>query len=211
MNAELRESKSPTLKNQKLNRRYTKCILEVICTSMLVLSCGRQPITPKQMGYFRIEFPEKVYTTYQSECGFKFEYPEYAKVLKDERPNSEPCWLNIEFPTLKATIHCSYKTGANEMAQFVEDSRSLVYKHTVKADAIEETYINDTIRNVYGVLYDIKGNAASSVQFFLTDSTDKFVRGALYFNVPPNKDSLAPVVEFVHADIDRFIKTFSWK
>ena len=163
------------------------------------------------MGYFRITLPEKAYTSYQSECGFRFEYPVYAKVVKDERPNAEPCWLDIEFPALKATVHCSYKTGADEMNQFVEDSRSLAYKHTVKADAIEETYIKDSVRNVYGVLYDIKGNAASSIQFFLTDSTDKFVRGALYINAVPNKDSLAPVIAFVHEDIEQLIKTFSWK
>lgn len=163
------------------------------------------------MGYFRIALPEKAYSVYQSECAYKFEYPDYARVVKDTRSEKEPCWINIVFPTMKATVHCSYKTGQEEMAQFVEDSRSLAYKHTVKADAIDEIYINDTARNVFGVLYDIRGNAASSIQFFLTDSTDKFLRGALYFNVPPNKDSLAPVVAFIREDIDKLINTFSWK
>ncbi len=211
MNDESRESKSPKHNNKTLKKIHSKVVLGVICSSLMIASCGRQPITPKPMGYFRIALPEKSYLSYQSECDFKFEYPAYAKIVKDVRPNAEPCWYNIEFPALKATIHCSYKTGADEMNQFVEDSRSLVYKHTVKADAIEETVINDSVHNVYGVLYDIKGNAASSVQFFLTDSTDKFLRGALYFNVAPNKDSLAPVLTFVRADIDQFIKTFTWK
>ncbi len=183
----------------------------MILTTVVLSGCGRQPITPKPMGYFRIDLPEKVYTLYQSDCEYHFEYPVYAQIVNDVRANAEPCWINIEFPTLKATIHCSYKTGVDEMNQFVEDSRSLAYKHTLKADAIEEVYINDTARNVFGVLYDIKGNAASSIQFFLTDSTDRFMRGALYFNVPPNKDSLAPVVAFVRTDIDQLIKTFSWK
>ncbi|NOZ45910.1 MAG: gliding motility lipoprotein GldD, partial [Chlorobi bacterium] len=65
--------------------------------------------------------------------------------------------------------------------------------------------------NVYGILYDIKGNAASSINFFVTDSTQHFLRGALYFNSKPNKDSLAPVVDFIRKDIVHLMETFKWK
>jgi gliding motility-associated lipoprotein GldD len=63
---------------------------------------------------------------------------------------------------------------------------------------------------VYGILYDIKGDAASNTQFFLTDSTHNFIRGALYFEVHPNKDSLAPVLEFINKDLVHLIETFEW-
>jgi gliding motility-associated lipoprotein GldD len=66
-------------------------------------------------------------------------------------------------------------------------------------------------RNVIAVLFEIKGNAATPYQFFATDSTTHFLRGSLYFNVYPNKDSLAPVVDFVKKDIFRLIETLEWK
>ena len=72
-------------------------------------------------------------------------------------------------------------------------------------------YYEDKEKSVYGVLYEIKGNAASSVQFYATDSTKHFLRGALYFNTVPNKDSLAPAIQFVEEDIIHLIETLSWK
>ncbi|MCR5455573.1 MAG: hypothetical protein K6F33_11355, partial [Bacteroidales bacterium] len=65
--------------------------------------------------------------------------------------------------------------------------------------------------HVYGLLYGIKGNVASPLQFYITDSTRHFLRGSLYFNCSPNKDSLAPSVEFVRQDIERLFETLIWK
>lgn len=177
----------------------------------MIISCGRQPKTPKPFGYFRITLPEKEYQNFTSECYYTFEHPIYSEVKADTDANTEPCWVNINFPTMNATIHCSYKDDANDLNGYMEDSRSLVYKHTIKADAIDETIVSDSARNVHGIIYDIKGNAASSVQFVLTDSSSQFLRGALYFNVPPNKDSLAPVLTFIREDISHMIETFTWK
>jgi len=119
--------------------------------------------------------------------------------------------INIVFPGLNGTIHLSYFNVNNNINDLLEDNRKLVYKHTIKADAINEVYYNDTLKAVYGVLYEIKGNAASSVQFYATDSVRHFLRGSLYFNNVPNKDSLAPVIKFVEKDIDHLMKTLSWK
>jgi gliding motility-associated lipoprotein GldD len=93
----------------------------------------------------------------------------------------------------------------------LEDSRELAYKHTIKAESINEKIFLKPGRNVYGMLYEIEGNTASSVQFYLTDSTKHFLRGALYFNIQPNKDSLAPVINFVKEDIKILMETFKWK
>jgi len=93
----------------------------------------------------------------------------------------------------------------------VEDAHSLVYKHTIKADAINEEMFQNSEKNVFGVLYDIHGDAASSVQFWLTDSTDHYLRGALYFMVEPAEDSLAPVIAFIKKDIIHLIETMNWK
>ncbi len=105
----------------------------------------------------------------------------------------------------------SYLAINNNFDQIIEDSRKLAYKHSIKADAINEKVFVRPEKDVYGILYEIEGNAASSVQFFLTDSVNHYIRGALYFNVKPNKDSLAPVIDFFRDDILYFIDSFEWK
>jgi len=178
---------------------------------LIVSACKKNDYVPKPAGYFRIDLPEKVYQTIEGELPFSFEYPVYS-VLEDYKGASgNNTWKNINFPQYKATIHLSYEKTTGDPYKHLEEARKLAYKHTVKADAItEKTYFN-TENKVYGILYDIKGDAASSVQFFLTDSTSQFFRGALYFKAEPNKDSLRPVIEFFREDILHLMETFEWK
>ncbi len=175
-----------------------------------VIACQRS-YTPKPRGYLRLDFPRKEYVRFDSTCPFRFDYPAYSRVVPDRDYNSEPCWLNIDFPGFEGRIHISYKTIDGNLYKYVEDSRALAYKHTIKADAILETVYSYPGAGVYGILYDIKGNAASSLQFYLTDSIRHFLRGSLYFNTVPDKDSLAPVISYFREDIIRLIESFEWK
>jgi len=175
-----------------------------------LLSC-RHTEVPRPVGYFRIDFPEKKYRLCDSTLPYRFEYPVYGVILRDSTRGAEPYWINIEFPAYKGKLHLSYKKVQGNLAQYIEDTRKLAYKHTIKADAIDEIVVRNDSAHVYGLIYDIKGNAASSLQFFLTDSVHHFLRGALYFSSQPNKDSLSPVVEFFRADVDHFIHSFHWK
>lgn len=59
--------------------------------------------------------------------------------------------------------------------------------------------------------FEMTGPAATPFQFFITDSTSHFMRGALYFNTQVRPDSLMPVYDFVKIDVDRLIKTFKFK
>jgi gliding motility-associated lipoprotein GldD len=162
------------------------------------------------MGYFRIDLPEKSYRTYQSACNYSFDYPVYGEIVPYTGNDAEPCWINIEFPDYKGTIHLTYKKLNNDLAVYAEDIRLLAYKHIIKADDIIEKPFYFPERDVYGMIYDIRGNTASSMNFFITDSSRNFLSGALYFNVQPNKDSLAPVIDFFTEDIEHLINTFSW-
>ena len=120
-------------------------------------------------------------------------------------------WINIFYPQFGGTIYCSYKKVNGNLQEMSEDAREFVYKHTIKADEItEQPFINFETKT-YGMLYRIGGNTASSVQFELTDSVDYFFRGALYFNAVPNKDSIAPVLDFVAEDIFMLMETFRKK
>jgi gliding motility-associated lipoprotein GldD len=190
-------------------RRETKYL--IILTLISSLICCRERTVPRPKGFFRIDLPSKSYRLYDTVCPFKFEYPFYGRISYEVGRISEPCWFNIEFPSFRAKIHVSYKEINNNLESILKESNDLAYSHSVKADAItEQPWLNDK-NKVYGILYDIKGNAASSVQFFLTDSVKNFLRGALYFSVQPNEDSLAPVIQFFREDIVHMVETFRWK
>ena len=184
----------------------------IISLLLLLLVTACQPTsTPKPRGFVRIDFPAREYVLFDSVCPYTFEYPSYGKIIPDTDYITEPCWINIEFPDFKGTIHISYKEVDQNLNDFIEDSRDLTYKHTIKADAIQETVYTNPELEVHGILYDIKGNAASNIQFYLTDSNEHFLRGSLYFNVQPDKDSLAPVISFFREDIIHMVESFAWK
>lgn len=186
----------------------------LILTCVSLVSCSSdddETIAPKPRSYFRLSFPEKKYVTYDSVCPFTFEMPVYSRIDKDKNFGAEPCWLNLDFPTFNGTLHLSYKAVNGNIKDYLEDTYTLVSKHQIKAAGIEEQRISRDSSKVYGLIYEIKGNAASSIQFFLTDSTHHFIRGALYFNAIPNTDSIAPVLEFIKEDIHKIISTLQWK
>lgn len=200
-----------TGKNIKMIKMKLKSSLTLIIVVMFIAQSCTRSHTPKPYGYFRIDLPAKQYLTYSSGCSYSFEYPKYGKIVPYEKDNKHPCWINIDFPKYKSRIYISYYKVTDSLSVYLEDARSLAYKHTVKAESIEEKLFINNERHVYGILYDIKGNTASSVNFFLTDSVKNFIRGALYFNVQPNKDSLAPVIDFFKKDIYHIIETLQWK
>ena len=175
-------------------------------------SCRQEGYTPKPRGYFRLEFPEKGYKSYTGDCPFTFRMPVYSAISSDTA-SARPCWMDLVFPGFKAKIHFSYWPVHSEkmLYQLVEDSRELAFKHTIKATAIDEQLIIRPENDMYGIIYNIRGNTASSLQFFLTDSTRHYLRGALYFNEEPRIDSIRPVLEFIRQDIDSLIASFRWK
>jgi gliding motility-associated lipoprotein GldD len=188
----------------------------ILVLVVLLMGC-KEKYTPKPRQYFRITFPEKTYHTIESGYPYSFEIPDYAEIVPDIKNPDQPYWINVSVPANKAEIHISYydlsasgSSNRNLLNKFMEDTRSLAYKHTIKADAIQEQVWMNPGENVYGLIYRIEGNAASPLQFFLTDSTSHFLRGALYIREVPNIDSLKPVIEFLEPDVIRLIETTSW-
>lgn len=181
-----------------------------VAVALLIISSCQTDYSPKPRGYFRIDLPEKSYRKSPEKLPYRFDYPTYCYLLNNRKAEKELYWVDVVFPKFKATLFLSYKLIDKNLEEYVEDSYQFVYKHTIKADAIDESLINYPERNVYGIMYDIKGDAASNVQFYITDSLSHFLRGALYFDVAPNKDSLAPVLKFIRSDIHRMIETFEW-
>ncbi len=197
--------------NNTKGMKYVFLLLGLVL--MLAACSSDQVTTPKPKGYFRINFPERSYQTFNDGCAFSFQYPSYASLEDDTDRNARACWKNLNFTPFNGVLHITYYDVFSPKIynEMTENARSLAMKHTIKADAIDQRIINYPDKKVYGIYYSIEGNTASSVQFFLTDSVNHYLRGALYFNERPQYDSIQPVVKFIKQDIDKFISTFEWK
>ena len=191
---------------------YATTPFAVLLISLCIASCTHD-YSPKPRGYFRIELPEKTYQAFSPNCPYSFNIPSYAEIESDRSSDAQPCWMDINFPRFNARIHLSYMPIHNQerFNELVEDARTFAFNHTVRATAIDQQRISRPEAGVYGLKYEIKGNAASGIQFFVTDSTNHYLRGALYFNERPRLDSIQPVLDFIKADIDSLINSFQWK
>jgi gliding motility-associated lipoprotein GldD len=171
--------------------------------------------SPKPQGYPRIYFPDKNYERWDSsECMYSFDIPVYTKMINDKKYTHDiPCWYNLFFAPFNANLHISYHEfkNKNQYDSLFEDTRKLVYKHTIRADDIEEIEINSSDGNLEGILYHLKGNTATNLSFFLTDMESNYFRGALYFNEKTTPDSIAPVFQFIKEDVIHLITTFKWE
>jgi gliding motility-associated lipoprotein GldD len=185
---------------------------------LLIAACRPDTYVPKPRGYFNIELPERAYQHF-NEPGFpyEFDYPVYGKIKRDTvfggRRAENPYWINIEFPTFSGKIYISYKDirGVSTFDSLLEDAHQLSYTaHGKKADYIDTRVFNNG-NGARGIFYKMGGNTATQYQFFATDSIKHFLRGALYFDVTPNVDSLQPVNDFLKKDMDRLISTLRWK
>jgi gliding motility-associated lipoprotein GldD len=185
----------------------------IVC--LLLLSCN-SVYTPKRRGYFKIDFPRHEYQTFdQPGFPYTFEYPVYARIVKDssffDTVPENPYWINIDFPRFDARIYVSYKDiGPNKFDKLREDAFKMTFKHSYKASSIDQTVIQ-TPNGVGGIYFNVGGNAATANQFFLTDTTKHFLRGALYFDTTPNEDSLGIVNQFLEKDMQHLINTFKWR
>lgn len=186
--------------------------------SALLPACGTEAVPePRPRGFPRIDFPEKAYQTFDTGfCDFTFAYPVYADIIQDAYFFGEeavhPCWFDVYVPFLAGRVHCSYIPVENpeHFARLHNDAFQMTYKHAIKARSIEETPFRNK-HGVSGFTFRLEGPVASSYMFYLTDSTEHFLRGSLYFDTQARPDSLRPAVEFLKEDVDHMLQTFRWK
>lgn len=179
------------------------------------LSCTKVS-TPRPYGYYRITTPDTAYVPFESYDADYQHYPYTFDLSANAqvKPRIEPgeqYWINLYYPMLDATIHCSYKPVKNNLRELTNDALEFVYRNASHASAIPEKDYSHPEAEVYGVLFDLEGNTASSCQFFITDSTHHFFRASVYCNCPPNADSLAPVYNYLRQDVIRMVESFEWK
>lgn len=211
-------------------RRFTVCLAILV---LFLFSCNSN-YTPKPKGYFNIDFPQHQYQSFnQQNYPYIFEYPVYSDIVKDsayfDTDPDNPYWINVDFPRFNAKIYLSYKTiggksifkvktdngfkdssSINTFDNLRNDAYKITFKHTTKATSIEDSAFV-TPNGLGGVFFKVGGNAATGKQFFVTDTTKHFLRGALYFNDTPNEDSLNIVYNFIQQDMQHMINTLKWR
>ena len=188
-------------------------LLVALAIIFVAASCNNnENYLPKPRGYFRIDLPEKAYTKVDTIERYSFECPDYAFVTPDPYSPNEKNWVNIEMPSFKGSIHLTHKSVDGNLSEYLEDVHTMVTKHLQKANGVRDSLIVNEEHLVYGLFIEMDGKGvATPMQFYLTDSTKNFIRGALYFNFQPNNDSMQPVINFIREDIEHLINTFEWK
>lgn len=170
-----------------------------------VISCKNETI-PKPASYLRLDYPIAEYKNYESDCHYTFDINSNAIITE-----KGDCNFEITYPKMKATIYLSYKPVNSNIKLLLQDAQKLTYEHVIKADDIlEQPYINKEKR-VFGMFYQVDGNAATNTQFYVTDSTKNFVAGSVYFYAKPNFDSIMPAASYIKNDVQNLMESLKWK
>ncbi len=190
-----------------------KRVITFLLLAAVMCACSdEERYVPKPKGYFRIDLPEKTYTTLDTIERYKFECPSYVTITNDPHSPNEKNWITIEFNDFKGSLHLTHKDVDNNLGEYLEDVHTMLSKHLQKANGIRDSIIANPKRCTYGMMIEIDGSdVATPLQFYLTDSTKNFVRGSLYFNFIPNNDSMRPVINYIREDIQHIVNTFEWK
>ncbi|MBT8293578.1 MAG: gliding motility lipoprotein GldD [Eudoraea sp.] len=181
----------------------SRSYLYILIFSIFLVSCGDDAL-PKPKAMLRLEYPESSKERLVSEK-FQFEHNAQAQVKKTKNFS-----VTLDYPLMKGSIFITYKEVNNNLEELLADAQKLSYEHVVKADNItEQPFINEKDR-VYGMFYEVAGDAASQAQFYVTDSTQHFVTGSLYFRVKPNYDSIYPAAVYLQKDIRGIMESLRW-
>lgn len=181
----------------------------LVLSAIIFASCDTDE-TPKPLTYMRIDIPKYEYKLLDSIYPFTFKYSENVVITNQHPENIN--WINLDYPKFNATVYLSYYKVDTNLAELVNDAQELAFKHQDKANEISDRLVIIPENKVYGLVFLIKGvETASALNFYLTDSVNHYLRGALYFNLSPNNDSLAPILNSIKTDMDTLIRSLRWK
>jgi len=170
-----------------------------------VFGCKKE-VLPKPASQLRLDYPVAEYVHFENDCPFTFDINSEA-VIKG-KPG---CGFEINYPKMKATIYISYKPVQNNINTLLRDAQKLTYEHVIKADDILEQPFLNRDHKVYGMFYQVNGNAATNAQFYVTDSISHFIDCSVYFYAKPNFDSVMPAASYVKNDMRALMETLKWK
>ena len=190
-------------------------LLTMVC--LLLSNCRQKSdnsdFVPKPKGYNRIDLPVVLYQQMTENHPFSFQYSTQAVLKPDTVSWAEPHWMYVYYPKLNAMIQLTYKSLAgdkNKLSKLIEDAHKLAAKHGQKASSIQDLVLK-TPSGKSAMLMELEGEVPTYLQFYTTDSTKHYLRGALYFNTALKSDSLAPVIDYLKKDVIKLLNTLEWK
>ncbi|MDG1147473.1 MAG: hypothetical protein P8N52_04115 [Crocinitomicaceae bacterium] len=187
-------------------------LISILLIFGFLVSCTNDDVfIPKPPTYLRADLPEHKYTTQEDECPYTLTIPEIFSTKQVSDLNGPTCHKDINMGPLNGTIHFSFIAMTEPLAAYVNFANDKVDEHKIKATSINDYKIINDSNRVYCTLFELQGNVASPFQFYMTDSTSKFVSGVVYFNSTPNYDSLKPSLDYLKADLNYMIENFKWK
>jgi gliding motility-associated lipoprotein GldD len=204
--------KKQQLEMSRMNGWSVTSKFSLICLSLFLISCSKDYV-PKPLGYNRLDLPAAAYQPLPDTLPYSFEYSKHAMLLPDTSTINEKDWIEIYYPSIKANIHVTYKDVHQDkklLEEFMNDAYTLTSKHQIKAYAINEL-ISKTASGKTAVIAELEGEVPSQFQVTITDSSNNFLRAALYFNTRVANDSLAPAIEYMKKDVMHLINTLEWK
>jgi gliding motility-associated lipoprotein GldD len=183
----------------------TKKLFSLLTFMLILISC-KDDVLPKPASYLRLDYPVAKYAGFQNSCPFTFQMNADAIIKGDK-----DCGFEITYPKMKATIYLTYKPVNNNINKLLRDAQKLTYEHVIKADDILEQPFLNPKNKVFGMFYQVNGNAATNSQFYATDSIKHFVTGSIYFYAKPNFDSIMPATSYVKNDMQQLMESLKWK
>jgi gliding motility-associated lipoprotein GldD len=185
---------------------------------LTLISCGsaseeENTAMPRPKGFPALDMPSHQYQGLEKGHPFSFELSKQAVVKKDTFALAGPHWMYIYYPRWDAFIQLTYKSVEGDrkrLDKMIRDSYVLASKHQMKANRIEDAILT-TRDGRKATVIELEGEVATPFQFFATDSTHHFLRGAVYLNTATKNDSLAPVIQYLKQDAIHLIQTLRWK
>jgi gliding motility-associated lipoprotein GldD len=124
---------------------------------------------------------------------------------------AEVCWFNLAYPQWKARLHFTYMPVRGNLDKLMQEAHDMTFSHEIKSSGIGKRRYSFPERGVYGLMFELDGPVATPLQILATDSSNHFLRGALYFEHVPNPDSIAPAYDRIAKDVVHLIETLEWK
>lgn len=180
-------------------------VLLVFLSLFAISSCNDENVLPKPNAMLRLEYERPSAQSIETDY-FRFDSNKEAVV---NQKNSKS--IILEYPEMKASIFMSYRRVNDDIKRLTSDAQKLSYEHAAKAEGIRPRAYEDALNRVYGAFFEVRGDAASQAQFYVTDSLNHFVTGSLYFKTRPNYDSIYPAAVYLQQDMGRIMESLRWK
>lgn len=194
-------------------RRISNLLFALLLLTATV-SCGhRNDYSPKPEAYLRLDMPPQSYHKVDTMAlPFVFEASDEAEMHIKKDQNREK-YIDLYYPRYQATVFLTYKAlERGEWQAQVDTSYKFLSQHFDFSSGVDEKQYLDPSNHIVATTYQLKGSkVASTYQFWVSDTTSHFIRGALFLDRTPNNDSLAPVLDYLQHDLRHLVESIRWR